>query len=65
LAQLALTNAALTAANEAMNNARFEMETDAELSSKTTVVEASKQAIPSQSRLIKHALFFTRCKRCF
>ena len=44
LAQLALTNAALTAANEAMNNARFEMETDAELSSKTTVVEASKQA---------------------
>jgi hypothetical protein len=42
LAQLALTNAALTAANEAMNNARFEMETDAELSSKTTVVEASR-----------------------
>jgi hypothetical protein len=36
LAQLALTNAALTAANEAMNNARFEMETDAELSSKSS-----------------------------
>jgi hypothetical protein len=44
LAQLALTNSALTAANEAMNNASFEMERDAELSSKTTVVEASKQA---------------------
>ncbi len=44
LAQLALTNAALTAANEAMNNARVKIETDAELSSKTTVVEASKQA---------------------
>jgi hypothetical protein len=43
-AQLALTDAALITANTVVSNAASVMNSDAELSSKTTAVEASKQA---------------------
>ncbi len=43
-AQLALTDSALITANTVVSNAASVMNSDAELSSKTTVVEASKQA---------------------
>jgi hypothetical protein len=43
-AQLALTDAALITANTVVYNAASVMNSDAELSSKTTAVEASKQA---------------------
>jgi hypothetical protein len=43
-AQLVLTKAALTVANEAMNNARVKIETDAELSTQRAAIRALKQA---------------------
>jgi hypothetical protein len=43
-AQLALTDCAVITANTVVSNAASVMNSDAELSSKTTVVEASNQA---------------------